>query len=108
MQVKMQVSILLLTIVSIVSDVPITRPVDYHALFVNSSSMALEQSETGKTRINLMNCGDYSGCTLVRIVGETSRQAEAGERMSSTFRTEGIVQAILHVRKRASAPVFRP
>jgi len=91
----------------IVGDSPIIiRPVDYHAFFGKSSLMTLEQSETGKRGMNLMNCGDYSGCTLVRIADETSGEPGEGRKLS-TLRASGIAWAMLYVRKRVSASVLK-
>ena len=62
MVIKIVIAVLLFLIVE---DLPGKRSLDFKLLFGSSAPMALEEPEAGTTVTNLMNCGDYSGCTLV-------------------------------------------
>ena len=81
-----------------VSDSSPALHIDYGALFRGGRSLKLEQPEIGRTGENLMNSGDYSGCTLVRMV------SAPGPGKSPAGR-EGVVPAVQYVEKRVSASV---
>jgi hypothetical protein len=89
------------------SDSPLRRTViDYAALFEGGTSIALEKAEVPEAGANLMNCGDYSGCTLVRIV--TARERGETGRLAAALRPARILPAILYQGKTVSASDSRP
>jgi hypothetical protein len=88
------------------SDVSITGKVDYAALFARGASMKLEQPEGVKTGVNLMSSGDYSGCTLVRVVSEAPGWTDAG-RIPVVLPSQGMAWAIIYVGRSVENPESR-
>jgi len=88
------------------SDVSLTGPVNYAALFQKGAAMALEQPERAVTGANLMNSGDYSGCTLEMIVSEAPGW-NSSERVSVVLPSQGMEWAILYVGKSITRQVLR-
>jgi hypothetical protein len=93
MVIKIVIAVLLFLIVD---DLPGKRSFDAEQLFGSLKPMALEEPEAGKTATNLMNCGDYSGCTLVDDQGAFGSNNDPLFLQSGSDRTGSISLAVLH------------
>jgi hypothetical protein len=55
----------------------------------------LEEKDSVEQSINLMNSGDYSGCTIVREIPEPGELTATGDR---NYPAPGIIRAVIKIR----------